>query len=39
VIFLDRDDILNLAVGMEFVFDQEKVDEGRGCEDLDDLPF
>ena len=39
VIFLDRDDLLNLVVGMNFVFHEEKVDQGEEFKDHDDIPF
>lgn len=39
VIFLDRDDILNLAVGMDFVFNKEDGNKGSGIKRPDDVPF
>lgn len=39
VIFMDRDEILNLAVGMKLVLHQEKADKGEENEDADDIPF
>ena len=39
VIFLDRDDILNLTVGMDFIFDQENVNKGKEFKGPNDLPF
>ncbi len=39
VIFFNVDDMLNLAVGMKFVFHQEKADQGEEVEDSDDIPF
>ena len=38
VIFMDRDDLLNLAVGMDFVFDQENQNEHNQLGD-DRIPF
>ena len=39
VIFLDRDDILYLAVGMDFVVNQEDGNKGKQLKGLDELPF
>ncbi len=39
VIFMDRDNILNLALGMKFVFHQEKADQSEEYENSDDIPF
>jgi len=39
VIFMDRDDLLNLAVGMEFVFEQDESEGDEGSSDDDNIPF